>query len=86
MQELRELVENADEDTVILYEDEAIITDEPTTTGKWAPVGEQPIIPTDSKGSRERRVVFGAVNPKTGEVHCSTEKTGNSENFESFLK
>jgi len=86
MQELKELVENSDEDTVILYEDEAVVTDEPTTTGKWAPIGEQPIIPTDSRGSRERRVIFGAVDPKSGEVLYSTEKAGNSESFESFLK
>ena len=51
MQELKELVESADEDTEIMYEDEAVVTHEPTTTGKWAPMGEQPIIPTDSRGS-----------------------------------
>ena len=49
MEELKEIVENADNDTAILYEDEAIITDEPTTTGKWSPIGEQPIVATDSK-------------------------------------
>lgn len=84
--ELKELVENADDDTVILYEDEAIITDEPTTTGKWAPIGKQPIVQTNSKGSRKRRVIFGACNPKTGEVIYSTEEAGNSESFEDFLK
>lgn len=47
--ELKELVDNADDDTVILYEDEAIITtDEPTTTYKWAPVGKQPVVQTNS--------------------------------------
>jgi transposase len=84
--ELKDLVENADDDTVILYEDEAIITDEPTTTGKWAPVGKQPVVQTNSKGSRKRRVIFGACNPKTGEVIYSTEEAGNSESFEDFLK
>jgi len=86
MEELKEIVENTDNDTVILYEDEAIITDEPTTIGKWAPIGEQPIVATDSKGKRERRVIFGAVNPATGDVLYSAEEAGNSEKFESFLK
>ena len=31
-------MDTTDDDTVIFYEDEAIITDEPTTTGRWAPV------------------------------------------------
>lgn len=85
-QELKELLDNIDENTVILYEDEAIITDEPTTTSKWALKGEQPIVSTDSSGSRERAVIFGAVNPINGEVHYSTYEAGNTENFEDFLK
>jgi len=84
--ELKDLVDNADDDTVILYEDEAIITDEPTTTCKWAPIGKQPVVQTNSKGSRKRKVIFGACNPKTGEVIYSTEESGNSESFEDFLK
>lgn len=84
--ELKELVDTADDDTVILYEDEAIITDEPTTTGKWAPVGKQPVVQTDGKGSRNRKIIFGACNPKTGDVIYSTEEAGNSESFEYFLK
>ena len=82
--ELKNLVEKADDDTVILYEDEAIITDEPTTTCKWALVGKQPVMQTNSKGSRKRKVIFGACNPKTGEVIYSTEDSGNSESFEDF--
>lgn len=84
--ELKDLVENADDDIVILYEDEAIITDEPTITGKWAPIGKQPVVQTNSKGSRKRKVIYGACNPKTGEVIYSTEEAGNSEGFEVFLK
>jgi len=34
LEELKDIVDNVDNDTVVLYEDEAIITDEPTTTGK----------------------------------------------------
>lgn len=85
-QELQELIETADENTVILYEDEAIVTNEPTVTHKWALKGEQPVVSTDSKGSRERRVIFGACDPKTGDVYYSTKEAGNSESFEDFLK
>jgi transposase len=85
-QELNELIENIDDDTVILYEDEAIITDEPTTTAKWALKGNQPIVATESSKSRERIVMFGAVNPKDGQVTYSTYDSGNSDNFKDFLK
>jgi len=84
--ELKELLANVDDDTVILYEDEAIITDEPTVTVKWALKGNQPIVATESSRSRHRTVMFGAVNPKDGEVLYSTYDAGNSETFKDFLK
>jgi len=84
--ELKKILEGIDDDTVILYLDEALITDDPTTTGKWALKGDQPVIPANSKGSRKRRVIYGAANPKTGEVFYSTKRTGNTENFEPFLE
>lgn len=84
--DLRDLLETCDDDTVILYEDEAVITDEPTTTLKWAPKGKQPIVPTDNVGSRERFVMFGAVNPVDGKVHYSTSKSANTDSFKDFLK
>ena len=86
IEELKDLVTNSDDDTIILYEDEAIFTDEPTTTQKWALKGSQPIISTDSAGSRERIVMFGAVDPVEGKVHYSTAEAGNSESFKDFLK
>ncbi len=85
-QELQELLDTADDDTVILYEDEAIITDQPTTTAKWALKGNQPIVATESSKSRERTVMFGAVNPKNGQVIYSTYDAGNSDTFKDFLK
>lgn len=79
--ELEKLLKDANENTV---EDEAVITDEPTTRGKWSLKGQQPIIPTNSRGSR--KVIYGAANPKTGEVFYAAEEAGNSDGFESFLK
>lgn len=85
-EELKDLIETSGSNTVILYEDEAIITDEPTTTRKWALEGNQPIIPTDSRGPRKRKVMFGAVNPADGHVYYSTCEAGNSDTFKNFLK
>lgn len=84
--DLKQLIEGLDDDTVVLYEDEAVFTDEPTTTRKWALKGCQPIIPTYSHGSRKRTVMFGAVNPNDGEVFYSTCEAGNSNTFKDFLK
>lgn len=50
------------------------------------PEKKQLIVQTNSKGSRKRKVIFGACNPKTGEVIYSIEEAGNSESFEDFLK
>lgn len=74
------------EDTVILYEDEAIITSEPTTTAIWAKRGSRPIVKTDTSKKRDRKVIFGAVNPESGQLVSQISDSGNSEYFESFLK
>jgi hypothetical protein len=66
--------------TSSLYEDEAIIAYEATTTAKWALKGNQPIVATDSIKSRERTVMFGAVNPKDGRVVCSTYREESEPN------
>lgn len=84
--ELKDSIETSDDNTVILYEDESIITDEPTTTRKWALKNNQPIIATDSHGPRKRRVIFGAVSSEYGYVNYSTYEAGNSDNFKDFLK
>lgn len=85
-EDLDELLASKDDDTVILYEDEAIITSEPTITSKWALKGSQPIVATNSLGSREKIVMFGAVNPVDGEVYYSAYEAGNLESFMDFLK
>ncbi|MGI6697320.1 MAG: winged helix-turn-helix domain-containing protein [Clostridia bacterium] len=82
--DIRDLLETCDDDTVILYQDEAVITDESTAILKWAPKGKQPIVPTDNVGSRERFVMFGAVNPVDGKVHYSTSKSANTNSLRIF--
>jgi transposase len=85
-EQLDNLLNSKDENTVILYEDEAIITSEPTATSVWSKVGTQPIVKTGSGGTRERAVIFGAVNSETGDLTEQIYDKGNSENFKSFLK
>lgn len=84
--DLAQIIENKSDNTVILYEDEAIVTDEPTITAKWVKKGSRPIVSTDTKGSRKHKVIFGAVNPETGKVNEKTTDSGNRDNFKSFLK
>lgn len=82
---LDNLLESKDENTVILYEDEAIVTSEPTTSAVWSKVGTQTVVKTNG-GTRKRTVIFGAVNSETGELSEQLSDKGNTENFKSFLK
>ena len=82
---LDNLLKSKDENTVVLYEDESIITSEPTTTAVWSKVGTQTVVKTNG-GTRKRTVVFGAVNSETGELNEQLSDKGNTENFKSFLK
>ena len=85
-EELSNLIISKDENTVILYEDEAIVTSEPSATAVWTKVGVQPIVKTLPGGTRKRAVVFGATNPETGDLIYQISDKGNSDNFKSFLK
>ena len=71
------MAENKDEDTVILYEDETIISSEPSATSVWTKVGSQAIVPTTG-GSRKRQVIFGAVNPESGDLITQLSDAGNT--------
>jgi len=84
-EELEKIVETKDENTIILYEDEAIFTSEPTATSVWTKIGEQPIVQTNSE-TRKRTVIFGAVNPENGDLYEQFADVGNTVNFQSFLR
>lgn len=79
------IAENKDEDTIIMYEDETIISSEPGATSVWTKVGSQAIVST-SGGSRRRKVIFGVVNPQNGDLITQLSDSGNTENFKDFLK
>lgn len=82
--EIKEIIDTKDENTVILYEDEAIFTTEPTITSIWAKEGHQAIVET-SGGTRDRAVMFGAVNPETGDLFEQISDAGSTENFKNFM-
>jgi transposase len=82
--EMEKVIAEKDENTLILYEDEAIFTSEPTITSMWTKKGKQGIVPT-SGDHRERTVIFGAVNPETGDLYEQFSETGNTESFKKFM-
>ena len=58
-----------EENTVILTEDEMVLTTETTIQKVWLPEGEFPKI-VCTTGGRKRRSVYGVLNMKTGEEHA----------------
>ena len=87
-EEFREKLEKIgtekDENTIILYEDEAIFTSEPTITAMWTKQGEQGIVPTSGE-TRQRQVIFGAVNPENGDLYEQISDAGNTQTFKEFM-
>jgi transposase len=77
-------VKEKDENTVILYEDEAIFTSEPTMCAMWTKEGSQGIVPT-SGDTRKRNAVFGAVNPENGDLFEHFAETANTDSFKEFM-
>ena len=66
-------------DTILLLEDEAIVKIHPTLSRQWSRKGERRLIP--SYDNHEKRVVFGSVNPLTGECVTSFWGTINQVGF-----
>jgi transposase len=83
-EDLEKLVKEKDENTVILYEDEAIFTSEPTICAMWTKEGSQGIVPT-SGDTRKRNAVFGAVNPENGDLFEHFAEAANTESFKEFM-
>ena len=82
--EMEKTIGEKDENTLILYEDEAIFTSEPTTCAMWTKKGEQGIVSTSGE-SRKRTVIFGAVNPETGDLYEQFSEVANTDSFKEFM-
>lgn len=83
-EDFEKLVKEKDENTVILYEDEAIFTSEPTICAMWTKEGSQGIVPT-SGDTRKRNAAFGAVNPENGDLFEHFADTANTDSFKEFM-
>jgi transposase len=75
-----------EKDTVLLVEDEMILTTRTTVQKIWLPQGEYPKIEV-SNGTVQRRNVYGFLNMKTGDEHAfKTEKQNMHVTKEIFEK
>ena len=64
----------SDPDTVILCEDEMVLTQATTTQKVWIPQGTSPAV-IETNGTRKNRSIYGFLNLKTGKEHAfSTER------------
>lgn len=68
----------------MLFEDEVSLSNTATVSYGWGIKHQQPRI-SQPQRKRERRTVFGAVNPHTGDLMESVEDKGNTLSFFRFL-
>jgi transposase len=68
---------------VLIFQDEMEIHRHPTLTRMWAPVGHQPEVP--APGQNEKKVVYGGVDYRTGQVTYTLEDTKCGAAFLAFL-
>jgi transposase len=69
--------------TVILFLDETILTETPPLRAAWALEGEQAEVPIT--GNRDKRVLYGVLNPKTGTGLLHGAEVWNQEEFQGVL-
>jgi len=69
---------------VVLFEDEASLSNTATVSYTWSEKGKQPRI-NQKQRKRERKTLFGCIDPDTGIVIASKADNGNTRSFFSFL-
>lgn len=69
---------------MIVFEDEASLSNTATVSYMWAEKGRQPKI-NQKQRKRERKTLFGCIEPETGIVVTSKADKGNTVSFFSFL-
>src|SRR2546430_2677408 len=72
------------ERTVVLFSDATILTETPPLRACWSPVGEQAEVPVT--GNRDKKVVFGALNPATGTLWLDEAAKWNQHTFQEHLR
>ena len=71
-------------DAVLLFEDETILRLLPVLRRAWSLRGEQARVPIT--GRNAKRVLFGAINPRTGHRIVLSRPNMRQENFQDFLR
>jgi transposase len=69
---------------VVLFTDATILTETPPLRAGWSLVGEQAEVPIT--GNRDKKVLFGALNPATGKVWLDEAPKWNQEAFRDHLR
>jgi putative transposase len=69
---------------VVLFEDEISLSNTATVSYGWSIKQQQPKI-SQPQRKRERKTIFGAVNPDTGDLVERVEDKGNTASFFRFL-
>ena len=68
----------------MLFLDESIITETPPLRAAWALRGHQAQVPIT--GNRSKRVIFGAINHKTGSLTLMKAERWNQDTYQAFLR
>lgn len=71
-------------DAVLLFEDETLLRWFPPLRHTWAFRGEQAVVPIT--GRNAKRVLFGAINPRTGHRLVLRRFRQRQEDFQAFLR
>ena len=85
LEKYRPIIKQAlsDDKTVVLVEDEMMLSTQTTTQKIWLPKGQFPKI--DVANKRQNRCIYGALNVKNGHEYASKKMGANSESTCDFL-
>jgi putative transposase len=84
VEEIKKKLQSLDSESVVVYEDEASVSNTATVSYAWSEIGIQPRIEVPQR-RKERRTIFGCVNTKTGEFIEQVSERGNTRTFFSLL-
>jgi putative transposase len=73
-----------EENSVVVFEDEASLSNTATVSYQWSKKGVQPQI-CQPQRKRERKTIFGCVCPKMGDWISYVADSGNTKTFFCFL-
>lgn len=68
----------------MLFSDATIITETPPLRASWAKRGEQAEVPIT--GNRSKRILYGALNPKTGALCLDQALRWNQDSFQAHMR